>query len=225
MNKKDLIAGVVYNSTIEHEIEWRNDKVNEHDVSMMDELLKEINELGYEYKYEADLICRDLNDKRIINILKKFIGKFKDEGISAELVGVIGIKGFNDVTEIVINNYIDSSIQTKFRQGVFYDNALYNISDKRYISEYINFLKNEQNATNLPLTMLMIAKWRVEDAKHLFVKYLSKTDSVLGFTAIEALSYYNDPTLINCLEPLLKSSNKDIVRAVKKSIKKLNKLL
>lgn len=234
LNKKDekFVAGVLYQSAVTEEKQWRKEKSNEHDIVLLEKLLNELRDLGYKYKYLADITNRENNDSKLLNIVLAYIGKFDDEGISAELIGVVGKKGNTAATEVIIKNYLNSSDENKRMQAVFYDNALEQIKDKRYVNDYLELLKNPEDAIKLHFTMVMLGKWKVEEAKPYFLKYLdstllylNKTTSDLVFTSLEALSYYDDPNglIIKSIESKLSSSDKDVVTAAKKAIKRLKK--
>ncbi len=231
-NKNQYDANVIYKAAIEEELEWRKDKSNECDIIVVERMLKEVQDLGYRYKYLVDLTNRDNTDKELLNIVLRYINCFVDVGISSELVGVVGKKGNLAATEVILKKYTDLSIDDKYNYAGFYDNALYRIKDKRYLLNYLEFLKDPKIAITLPLTMIMLGKWNVEEAKPYFFDYLSsdvfyhnKVTSDLVFISIEALSYYNDldGAILNALESKLNSTDKDILVSTKKAIKRLEK--
>lgn len=227
INNNELVAGTIYKFAIKEEKEWRNDKSNSYDVSIADDMMKKIRSLGYGYKYLADIIHRDNKDLKLLNIVLQYIGRFRDEGLSAELVGVVGIKGNKAATEVIIKNYMTSSMKNKLSQAIFYDNALYRIKDKRYIAEYLKILKNPEEASRFPLTMIMLGKWQVIEAKPYFLQYIDyhEENDNRVFISIEALSYYTDEDeiIVDKIFKKSKSSNKDIVAAAKKAVKRLEK--
>lgn len=230
MNNKGFIANVLYKEAIKEEIEWKKKKSNQLDATIIDELLNDIRKLGYNYKYFADITNRNNVDQEFLSVLLRYIGRFNDEGISAELVGVVGKKGNTFATETILKNYMSSSDSTKHRQAVFYDNALEQIKDKRYLSSYLELLKTPEDAIKLPLTMIMLGKWHIKEAKPYFLQYLNsqllyinEKISDLVFISLEALSYYDDSDgiILKSFEDKLKCSEKDVVIAAKKSIKRL----
>ncbi len=225
INNNKLVTEAIYKFAIKEEKEWRNDKSNAYDVKIVDEMMKSIRSIGYRYKYLADITHRDNKDLKLLNILLQYIGRFEDEGISAELVGVVGIKGNKAATEIIIKNYMTSSMKNKLSQAVFYDNALNNLKDKRYIFEYLKILKNPEEASRFPFTMIMLGKWQVTEAKPYFLQYIDYFDEKNNrvFISMEALSYYmdEDGIIAEKIAKKLKSSNKDIVMAAKKAEKRL----
>lgn len=234
LNKEcDFVANVVYKAAIEEEKEWRKRKENKHDIILIDQLLEEIRELGYPYKYLADITNRKNTDKELLNIILGYIGQFQDEYISAELVGTVGQKGNKAATEIILNNYTSLSNNSKCKHAIFYDNALNRLKDKRYISAYIELLKVPEDAIKLPLTMIMLGKWNSEKAKPYFfdylnsdLVYLNKHTSDLVFISLEALSFYHDPNgdILKAFERKLISDDKDLIITTKKAIKRLKNI-
>jgi hypothetical protein len=221
---KDHIPTVLYKYAIEEELEWRKEKTNASDVAIVEEMLCEIRCLGFGYKYLADITHRDNTDKEMLDILLRYIGRFSDEWISAVLVSVVGIKGNISVTDAIIKNYANSTAKNKQMNSGYYDNALWRIKDKRYISEYLTLLKNPDEAIRFPLTMIMLAKWHIVEAKPVFLKYLNYSNDELVSLSIEALSYYPyDETIIKAIEKNEKSHNKDLITVAKKARKRLER--
>lgn len=115
-------------------------------------------------------------------------------------------------------------------QAAFYDNALEKIKDTRYINNYLEILKNPDDAIKLPLTMIMLGKWKIEEAKKYFVKYLDAKEiyvntktSDLVFIALNALSYYTDlnDDILKKIENKLNSDDEDVRIVAKKAIKRI----
>ena len=69
-------------------------------------------------------------------------------------------------------------------QAAFYDNALEKIKDTRYINNYLEILKNPDDAIKLPLTMIMLGKWKIEEAKKYFVKYLDAKEIYVNIKSL-----------------------------------------
>lgn len=225
--QKDYISDILYQNAIEEEKEWRKEKINIHDVEIVDKLLYEVRALGYSYNYLADITHRDNSDEKILNILLQYIGCFKDEEISAFLISAIGRPGNLNATETILKNYANSSEESQRTLAGFYDNALYRIKDKRYICDYLNLLKNPETAIRFPLTMIMLAKWHNEEAKLLFLKYLNCPEDQINllFIALEALSYYTDKDglIIKEINKKSQGPNKNLAMVAKKVAKKLKK--
>lgn len=222
MNTNLFAANVIYNDAIKEEIKWREDKNNSHDIELIDKIIAEINGLGYDLKYEADLRLRDINDKRIIPIVSKYLLQFENDGFAEGLIGIIAKRNFYESTPLVLELYEKIRNASGDHQSLYCDNALYDIKDKQYINKYLEFLQNESDASRLPLTMTMLAKWNVPEAKKFFLHYLDAENRELVFTAIECLGYYkDDSSIITALNNHLNSNDKDIIKAIKKALKKL----
>ena len=231
-NNNDFIADVLYREAIKEEKEWRKDKKNSHDIKIIDEILKNARELGYGYKYFTDITNRDNTDIELLKLLLRYIGRFKDEWYSVALVRVIARKGNDFATDTIINHYINSSLENKSIHACFYDNALSTIKDKRYVSAYLNFLKNPSEATKFPKTMIMLGQWRIAEARTYFLKYINLIDlddnhkwRTLVSVAIQALGYYNDDdgVILKALEGKINMDDTIISSAVRKSMKKIKR--
>ena len=227
----EYTAYAIYKAAVDEEKEWRK-KGNTSDINVMDRLLEEVRELGYHYRYFADITNRDNNDKNLLHLLLRYIGQFQDEYFSAALVNVVGKKGNIAATETILKSYMGSSNDNKHKHAAFYDNALNRIKDKRYLSSYMELLKSPEDAIKLPLTMIMLGKWQLEEAKPFFFEYLNadmlyhnKNTSDLVYISLEALSYYTDRDgiIMRALENKLNSSDKDLVNVAQKAINRLIK--
>lgn len=227
----DYTANVIYKAAIDEEKEWRKNG-NTSDINVMDQLLEQVRELGYRYRYFADITNRENTEKNLLNLLLRYIGQFQDDYFSAALVKVVGKKGNMAATEIILKSYMGLSNDSKHKHAGFYDNALNQIKDKRYLSAYMELLKSPEDAIKLPLTMIMLGKWQLEEAKPYFFEYLN-TDilyhneniSDLVYISLEALSFYpdQDGIIMKALEDKLNNNDKALVNAVQKAIKRLKK--
>ena len=229
----NFVAGVLYKAAIEHETEWRKENKGSKDVELLDDMLREVRELGYGYYYYADIVNRDNRDPELLDIILKYIGLFEDEGTVAELVDVVGVKGYTKATKVILDYYNNLSEDSRIRNDIFYDNALKRIADKRYIDEYIDLLKNPESAIKLPLTMEMIGRWKIEEAKPYFINYLSSTliylntngISDLVYIAVNSLKYYTDldGEISKKLRTKLGSGNKELEKQVNKALERIEK--
>lgn len=227
----DYAANVIYKAAVDEEKAWRREK-NTHDIAVMDQLLEQVRGLGYHYRYFADITNRENTQKDLLNLLLGYIGRFHDDYFSAALVRVVGEKGNISATEIVLKNYMGLSNDSKHKHAGFYDNALSQIKDKRYLSDYMELLKVPEDAIKLPLTMLMLGKWQLEEAKPFFFEYLNadihyhnKNISDLIYISLEALSYYPDPDgiITKALEDKSNTDDKDLFSAAQKALKRIKK--
>lgn len=229
----DIKSKVIYTAAVDEEKEWLKENKRSCDIIVIKQLLHQIQKLGYQYKYFVDITNRENDDIELLNLLSTYIGKFQDEYFSAAIVNVIGKRGNVGFTEIVLNHYNSLSNDDKRMHGAFYDNALSRIKDKRYLSSYIELLKSTEDAIHLPLTMVMLAKWKSEVAKKYFLDYLNKYKLYLNnhqnrnliFISLDALSYYADidGEIMKVFEDILNCTDKDLKRATQKAITKIRR--
>lgn len=222
MNKDQYAANVLYLEDVKEEKKDRESGLEKKDYHLIDNLIMDINQLGYSFKFEADLRWREIKDRRIIPILERYLLQFENIDRAEDLVGIVGHEGFNEATPLVINLYQKIKKQGQKFQCAGCDNALYNIKDKGYIGKYLEFAKNEEDVMRLPLTMTMLAKWNIPELKEYFLNYINSQNRDLKFISIECLSYFNnDIMVLESLKKSLDTVDKDIIKAIKKAIKKL----
>jgi len=224
-------ANIIYKAAVKEEKEWRRD-ASACDIAIMDQLLKQVRKLGYDYRYFADITNRENADKEFLELLLEYIGRFQDNYFSSAIVDVVGKNGNISATNVILNDYMKLSDDNKCEYAAYYDNALSRIKDKRYLSDYMELLKVPEDAIKLPLTMIMLGKWNLEQAKTHFLEYLdadilyrNEKISDLIYISLEALSYYKDTDgiIMSAFEKKLNTGDKDLLRAVQKAIKRLKK--
>jgi hypothetical protein len=213
----------LYKEDVDNEKKDRLLGVDYSDYLLIDELIKEINSIGYDFKYLADFRWKRIKDKRAIPILGKYLLRFKNLGIAEDLLNLVSYKGFVEATSLVLDLY--KVIQQKYNQKhqcVSCDNALSDIEDNNFTSEYIKFLKSENDVIRLPLTMQMLGKWRNIEAKEHFIQHLNSNNDELILICLNAIKYYKgDEDCKKILTSLSNSKNKIIANLSKKTINKI----
>lgn len=225
-NKNDMfIAGFLYKEAVRIELEDRRKDSERHDFKIIDDMINDINSLGYALKYEADLRLREFHDRSLVPIYSKYYLRFRNVGRAEDLLSLIAKKGFCESTPLVIRLYEKIKTHESLHQIASCDNALVEIEDKSNLNIYLDYLRNEEDVVRLPLTMIMLAKWKIPEAKELFYRYLDSTNREVLFTAIEGLSYYDDPNgqLRRDISIHLDSIDQDIVIVAKSALKRLSK--
>lgn len=223
--KEDFIANVLYEQSVLEELQDRNRPEYQHDYKIVDLMIEEINQLGYNLKFETDLRLREFNDKALIPIYEKYYLQFDNLGFAEDFLDMITKRGFTEAMPIVQNLYNVLKQSAPLYQIASCDNAFYKINDKKSTNLFLIYLNNEEDVIHLPLTMRLLAKWKVPEAKTMFLQYMSNSNRDIVFTSIEALSYYDDPEnkIKVLIEKKLESSDKDIRIAAKKALKRLSK--
>lgn len=129
-----------------------------------------------------------------------------------------------------------------------YDNAFRRLKPKRLKRELLNLAANPQDAYRLPFTMQMLASWKLPEMYDILLRYANSENTTpeqlgfmadtqerrqhiesikrdLQFVAIGGLKYYPTPNTIQILSEFLRSPDKDIVLAARKTLKSLEKTL
>ena len=223
--KEKFVERFLYEQSISEEMHDRDKPEYQHDYQIVDLMIEEINQLGYNLKYETDLRLREFHDKELIPIYKKYYLQFNNIGFAEDTLGMVTKKGFSETVPIVQNLYDILKQNAPLYQIASCDNAFYQIKDKKSIDLFLKYLNNEKDVIHLPLTMLLLARWKIPEAKTMFLKYMNNSNRDIVFTSIEALSYYEDPEneIKALIEKKLESSDKDIRIAAKKALKRLSK--
>lgn len=223
--KEKFVERFLYEQSISEELHDRDKAEYQHDYQVVDLMIEEINRLGYSFKFETDLRLREFNDKNLVPVYEKYYLQFDNLGFAEDLLNMIAKKGFTEAMPIVQNLYDILKQGAPLHQIASCDNAFYQIKDKKSMRLFLRYLNNEKDVIHLPLTMLLLAKWKVPEAKVMFLQYLNNSNREIVFTAIEALSYYDDPEneIKVLVERKLESSDKDVRAAVKKALKRMKK--
>lgn len=129
-----------------------------------------------------------------------------------------------------------------------YDNAFRRLKPKRLKRELLELAANPQDAYRLPFTMQMLASWKLPEMYDILLRYANSENTTpeqlgfladtqerqqriglikrdLQFVAIGGLKYYPTPKTIQILSEFIRSPDKDIVLAARKTLKSLEKKL
>ena len=215
------INKLIFNEAIKRESEWRKNPEFAHDVKLLIQMLNEINNLGYEYRFLKDITWRTNNSNEIVDIVMRYFGKFEREGISSDLTNVLlaGIKGKEYTKKLI--DYINQK-KNDICFYVMYDNAFFRLKDKRYVSDFLAFLKDPEIASELPFTMIMLSRWHIMEAKELFIKHLDESNPTqLLYTCIESLAYFSDEDSLAAIIKASKFKDIKISKYAKDTIEKI----
>ena len=225
MIKDHEIPQVLYRECVLEEIKARESGEDREDYELADKLIEEINTLGYNFKYLTDFNWYKVADKRIVDILKKYILNFNNLGISEDLLNLVSHKGFFEATQMVLDLYelIKERLNPKYQcECAGCDNALHDIADRRFESQFLEYYKSETDAVRLSLTMELLGKWKNEQAKLISLVHLKSDNREVVFTALDVIKYFKgDKICKEAVSPLCHSKDKDIASLAKKVIKKL----
>lgn len=187
------------------------------DEILVKELIKEINNKGFDIQDLNELNAIKRKIKSLIPVLIKYLYMFEKENFRDAIVGVLGVKGFYEATETLLNLYYSSNMEIdKWSVG----DTLYSIQDKRYEDEYIKIADDKDNGDSRQMIVILLGKLRCQKSIPTLINLL-QDDDVNGH-AIIALGYFKDNELIKYIEPFLQHEKTWIRKEAEKSIKKIN---
>ena len=220
--QKAIIKNQMYQYLVEREQEWASKPENQADYALLKQMLNEINAFGFDFKYFYDIKRLLITNEEVVQIILKYLGKFENPSRTASLVNSISHKNNKFVTDKIIEMFNKYSSDMRKGQAVSYDNALNRLKDKRYIDQYLEWLADPDMAAHLPLTMVLLARWKHPKARELFFQYASpEIEKPLAFTVINAMAVYRDDEAKDKLLVMQKSTDENVSGYAKKTYNKL----
>ena len=204
------------------ELERRNDPRIAHYVELELKIIKEINELGYNFYWYGEFSGSTFTkkDNAVVHILIKYLTKIgNDYAPKINYINSLGVKGFYEATEFLIKEYKDS-IPPHYNSWNlnFIAQNISEIEDPRYIDIYLEFLQDDKLTTEASYIVEMLGKMKVEKAIPYFIKLLNLENLIdskfygksvednkyfVSQTAIKALSMFKNPDHIKYIEKFL----------------------
>ena len=144
---------------------------NWHNVSVERKLFRELRRNKIKFDSWDEFSCKTFKEteKKAVPILIKYIEQFDSEDWQIQYIGALGVKGFDDATEYLIEKY--KKYLHPYNQWYLNDvsQTLARICDLRYLDTYFEFLSNDVTIDACYLVQ-MIGKLKVEKA----IPYLIK---------------------------------------------------
>ena len=254
-NKKAPFYSKVLLDSIEKEKKGLDYTYPKADKKVLRKLLKEINRYaGTNFHYLAELDAFDIHGTG--NIVAKYITEFSSEDVRGYLVPQMVADKIKDCDRLVLQLYMHFRASDEYiaKPGepapahiyVRYDNAFRRLKPKRLAKDLIALAHNPRDAFYLPLTMRMLASWKIPEMKDILLSY-SANDSFsdqdvgiydsenpyfppyegmkreLTFTAIDGLKYYPSAEVREIITSFANSTDKDIKAAAEQTLTALNK--
>lgn len=227
----------------------------EEDKDLLADLLLEINHYaGTDLHYLAEVDAFHIPGAG--RIVAEYIERFSSESVKGYLIPKLVSDKIQGCDKLILQLYLHfrSSDEYIAIPGATapahiytrYDNAFRTLRPKRLSKELIELAHSPRDAFYLPLTMRMLASWKLEEIKKLLISY-AMNDSItaqdigicddgkiyfpplefikreLKFTAIEGLKNYPSAETIDVITSLTASMDNDIKTAAKRTLKVLLK--
>lgn len=239
---------------IQSEISGTDYTYSKEDRLLLDEMIHELNTIaGTSYSYLAELDSYSIQDAD--KIISSYIERFSSESVRAYLLPHIAVERNADSAYMVLrmyNHFRESEEYIATSQQnvpahiyVRYDNAFRKIHSKRIKNELLKLSKSARDAFYLPLTVRMLAAWKLPGLYEVLARYAFGDDldakafglnteeesypaiehmtRELRFTAIDCLRHYPSQSTVDIINRYIDDPDVDIVMACKKTLKTLMK--
>ena len=202
-------------------------------------------ETGKDIQYLAQL--DNLSIHGIGKIVKEYIELFESEFVKSCLLDFLVVDKTKDCDLLIYQLYLhlkktDSYLSPAGKSAplgiiVRYDNAFKRLKPKKLKHELCSLAHFPRDVFYLPLTIRMIASWRIPEVERLLITYLDSSNispqSVgvseeypalsflrreIQFTAIHGLRYFPSSENLELLSHFLQSEDPDVIMAAKKSL-------
>lgn len=185
---KSWHGGVLLQRGIADEIAYRDFIFNDEDYRLLQTMIAEINALGYDVHYLAEI--EEFRLPKSGEIIKKYINEYISEATRAYLIPQMVIDKVDDCAKLVLDLYLhfkdsDEYISKPEKPApahiyVRYDNAFKRLKPKRLKNQLIKLVSNPRDAFYLPFTVRMLASWKQEDIKYILMSYLDGSSITAG---------------------------------------------
>lgn len=182
-------------------------------------LLKEIRDKGVEIESINDLMYINKNYKDLIPILLKYLNIFRKENEKAFIVSCLGVKGFTEATNSLINEFHNSSDNSELKWTI--GNTMSLILDKNSEDAMIKIVQKKEHGDSRQMFVIALGKLKSKKALPILLKLINDPD-VSGHV-IKALSFFDDAHIIPYIEPFTNHKMTWIKKEADKAIKKIKK--
>ena len=227
------------------------------DKKLLQVLFEEINkQAGTEFQYLAELDA--INVPGAGRLVARYIQNFASESVKSYLLPQMIADKVENCDELILKLYMhfrtsreyisEPGVPAPAHIYVRYDNALRSLKPKRLCDELIRLAYYPRDAFYLPLTMKMLASWRVPELEDIFVLYASGNNvseqdvglmnngemycptisfikRELRFTGIDCLKYYPTNRALKIAQEYTKDKDPDIRFMAKKTFRKIQQQL
>lgn len=180
----------------------------------------ELRELGFEFEICGQMIGFMPKHKDVIlPLVIKYYQQAKQLGKDNEqnsFLTFFKFKGLEVVVPMLLEDYYSN--ETKDLTRWFISDCFYSIRSKKYISDYLKIISNEEYGDNRQLIILLLGEMKVEEAIPVFIKLLE--DESVRLHAICALGCFKRKEFLPYFERFSESKHPGWRKYAKLAIKK-----
>ncbi len=232
---RNYVWGAVIRDCIERERKRTDFIYNDHDYMILQKMLKEINSLGYTFKYLCEIEAYRIPGSG--EIIEKYITEFYSETTKAYLIPNMYLdlgkkcskKLFDMYLHFKNSNECPSQEAKKHPVHIYvrYDNAFSRLKPKSIKADLVKLAENPIDFCEMPFTMRLLARWELPEMENLLCDYATRSYEKhmreSRFTALNGLRYFPTERSISILEKSLQDDNEDIRVVAKKSLQFIEK--
>lgn len=200
-----------------------------NDIRLHDELIKEVNSLGYHIQYYWQLHEMELCDRQVYPVIRKYIGQFENERWSIDLITCLDVPKMYEATEYLLDLYRNDTLKEPSSVGPMSvrwgcANALYKIKDPRYQKEYRELINIPGMWDGGWLMIELLGKFKTEENYEFILSHVNNPIMAIRSSAVKALGGFKSHAkqLIPLLEGIIIS---DEIQGIKEPAKNSHKKL
>lgn len=221
----DKIAAKQFDELVRHE-------ESAHDISLLEELVNDVNQVGYFIQYYFQLQAMSLEDRNLYPIISKYIGRFDNPDFSIALLGYIGVPRLYEATEFLISVF-EQPNKKRFPEALLStrqasSSSILRIKDKRYQNKYRELITATDTHNDSCFLVELLGNFICIE-NYLFLLELLHDECVaVRSHAVLALSKYKQfaNEIIPTLQHMVEEDSSSAVREyAKRGIKNLSKYL
>jgi len=183
-----------------------------------EKLLQEVRDKGVEINSINDLMYINMKHRDLVPILLKHLQEVDDEDDKEFLARCLGIKGFTEVSEPLIQEFCRSNNRF-FKWAI--GNTLSIVRDKDSLPKLLKIVQEKEHGTSRQMIVLGLGYYKEDEVKKVLVKLLDD-DDVAGH-AVSALRRIGDPKMAKYIEPFTTHKMTWIRNEAKKAMQKFEK--
>lgn len=174
------MVDAIVRRNIKKEQEYKDFIFCDADNATLQVMLNEINMLGYDFNYLAELEAYRIPGAG--DIVTKHIDLFVDEATRAYLLHHIVSDKVPDCDSIILSLYLHFKASNSYVSSTHYsapahicaryDNAFKLLKPKRIKTELVKLARNPRDVFYLPFTMRMLASWKIPEMNNIFINLL-----------------------------------------------------
>ena len=190
--------------------------IPEVDLILATEVLNKINALGY---YFSNLnALKETEDRRFVPIILDYFQSFMSANYRTGLISAVCYPSYQDFVPDLLSIY-EETTSPQVRLDI--SQALLSIRSKRYVSEYLRIINNQNFGVRRDYLIDLLCQLRIKDVLPKLLELLEENPYEWRWTFLKYASSFNDRSLLPLIEVYSNSDDSEIRSMAKKAIKRI----